>query len=267
MSKINHFIIHYKGNKRNETIQIINHIDFNSKKSIVEPFAGTSAMSFKIYQIHKNKFNYYINDIDDKLIQLYNLLKTTPISTIEENVNRVRNEILSKTISHKTIYTSNRDIYDYIFVNKYCMYGIPSIPYIDTEKYQNTKRLLKPYKISPLQEEFINFIKSPNVFITNNDFQILYEEHKNNPQSIILLDPPYINTDKSFYKSTDNSIYTYFANNLISNNKASTYVIVDDNWIMRIVFKDCNILFLYDKKYEIVHRKVSHIIFSNNSIE
>lgn len=80
---------------------------------------------------------------------------------------------------------------------------------------------------------------------------------------IILLDPPYVNTDKSFYKSNDNEIYTYFSNNSIKKNKASTYVIVDDNWIMKIVFKDCNVLSVYDKKYEIIHRRVQHIIFSN----
>jgi len=50
-SKINHFIIHYKGNKRNETPIIIDHVNFKNKKNIVEPFAGSSAMSFGVWRL------------------------------------------------------------------------------------------------------------------------------------------------------------------------------------------------------------------------
>jgi hypothetical protein len=269
-SKINHFIIHYKGNKRNETPLIINHIDFNNKKNIVEPFTGSSAMSFGIWKIYKDQFNYYLNDIDEKLIEVYHLFKTKSIEEIEENVNRVRLEVLQQTDKkafHKSIFQNNRDIYDYIYVNKYCMYGMSHLCLINTDKWKNEDRLKKMYKLTPLQREFVSFIKSSNVFISNNDFKTIYEEHRNNPKSIILLDPPYVNTDKSFYKCNDNEIYTYFSNNSIKTNKASTYVIVDYNWIMKIVFKDCNVLSIYDKKYEIIHRRVQHIIFSNTTLD
>ena len=265
-SKINHFITHYKGNKRNECPFIMDALNFSRKNNIVEPFAGSCAMSFFIWKRYQNCFNYYINDIDAKLYEIYILLKTTSIEEIEENINRVRNELLSnenRPQFHKSIFKNNRDIYDYIFVNKYCMYGMSHLCLINTEFSKNEKRLQKPFKISPLQKEFIKFLKSPNVFITNDDFKTLYEEHKNNSKSIILLDPPYVNTHSSFYQSNDIDIYKYFSDNSIKKNKASTYVIVDDNWIMRLVFKDCHILSVYDKKYEIVHKKVKHIIFSN----
>lgn len=254
----NHFPIIYKGNKRNECENIINNIDFVGKKNIVECFAGSSAISFAIWRKHGNIFNYYINDIDEKLIEMYNLIKNVDVEEIEENVNRVRKEVFNETDKrgyYRKIWENNRDIYDYIFVNKYSTMGIS---YMCGEN-----RLHSPYKLKPLQKEFIKFLQSENVFITNNDYTKLYEEHKNNKKSIIIIDPPYVNTDKRFYKSNDCNTYTYFSNNCISKNKASTYVIVDDNWIMRIIFKNCNILSIYDKRYEIRHNKVSHIIFSN----
>jgi site-specific DNA-adenine methylase len=262
-----HFIFKYKGNKRLETSTILPIINFNNKKNIIEPFCGTSAMSFAIWQQYGNQFNYYLNDIDEKLIEVYNLLKNETIQNIEDNVNEVRCYVNSQEDKKNTFITigkNNRTIYDYIYINKYGKFGILLFP-IDTEKSHDGKNLLRPFNITPLQQEFIEFIKSPNVFISNNDYKIIYEEHRNNPKSIILLDPPYVNTDKSFYQSNDNEIYSYFTNNPIKKNKASTYVIVDDNWIMRIVFKDCNILSVYDKKYQIVHKKVKHIIFSNKS--
>jgi site-specific DNA-adenine methylase len=265
MSK-NHFPFSYKGNKRNEIENIINNIDFKNKKNIVEPFTGSSAMSFGIWKKYGNQFNYYLNDIDEKVVKVHNLLRNETIQNIEDNVNRVRQDVLSqedKKEFHKSINENNRDIYDYIYVSKYCMRGLTHLCHIDTEKWKNEKRLLTSYKFTSSQLQFIEFIKSPNVFITNNDYKTIYEEHKNNSKSIILLDPPYVNSDKSFYHSNDTEIYTYLSNNSIKKNKASIYVIVDDNWIMRIVFKDTNVLSVYDKTYEIIHRQVKHVIFSN----
>jgi len=274
---ISHFIYQYKGNKRQETSTILPIINFNNKKNIVEPFCGTSAMSFAIWKEHKDKFNYYINDIDEKLIEVYNLLKIKSIKEIEENIENVRleynnlnqvvktKENICKKVANEAQITYMKEnkyksVYHYIFFNRYCVYGLlpPTL----------NRGILNKYKLSPLQKEFIEFIKSPNVFISNNDYKIIYEEHKNNPKSIILLDPPYVSTDKSFYQSNDAEIYSYFSNNSIKKNKASTYVIVDDNWIMRLVFKDCNILSVYDKQYTNIskHKNTNHIIFSNNKI-
>jgi len=267
--KKTHFIINYKGNKRQEISTILPTINFNKKKNIVEPFCGSSAMSFAIWKQYGNKFNYYLNDIDESLIRVHNLMKTETIQDIEDKVNEVRCYVLSQEDikkTHKSIYENNRSIYDFIYVNKYCMYGVPHLCLIDTDKWKNRKRLQKVFKLTPLQREFVEFINQPNVFISNNDFKTIYEEHKNNPKSIILLDPPYVNTSKDFYQSNDAEIYSYFSNNSIKKNKASTYVIVDDNWIMRIVFRDCKILSIYDKQYGVMHKNTNHIIFSNNKI-
>jgi site-specific DNA-adenine methylase len=280
---ISHFIIQYKGNKRLETSTILPIINFNNKKNIIEPFCGTSAMSFAIWQQYGNQFNYYLNDIDEKLIEVYNLLKIKSIKEIEENIENIRLEYNAlqpdliipekRTLPIannkqkeflKNIEKNPRNIYDYLFMKRFCTYGMSGFPPSKHHGIFNKYKITNPLT---LKIEFIEFIKSPNVFISNNDYKIIYEEHRNNPKSIILLDPPYVNTDKRFYQSNDNEIYSYFTNNPIKKNKASTYVIVDDNWIMRIIFKDCNILSVYDKEYSSTkkNKKVKHIIFSNKS--
>ena len=275
-NSISHFIYQYKGNKRQETSTILPIINFNNKKNIVEPFCGTSAMSFTIWKKYGNQFNYYLNDIDEKLIEVYNLYKNLSIEEIEENIRKIQKEynnlnpdVKTKGNRYKKVANEaqisymkenrNKSVYHFIFFNRYCLFGIMP-PALHCG-------FLIEFKLKPIQREFIEFINQPNVFITNNDYKIIYEEHKNNSKSIILLDPPYVNTSKQFYQSNDTEIYSYFSNNPIKKNKASIYVIVDDNWIMRIIFRDYNILSVYDKKYIncVRHRKVNHIIFSNRS--
>ena len=44
----NHFIFSYAGNKRNESENILEKINFNNIETIIEPFCGSSAISFHI---------------------------------------------------------------------------------------------------------------------------------------------------------------------------------------------------------------------------
>jgi site-specific DNA-adenine methylase len=69
----NHFFIGYAGNKRQEVNKIYEHLDLNKIDTIIEPFCGTSAMSFYIASLHPKKFKYILNDYDNKLIELYKI--------------------------------------------------------------------------------------------------------------------------------------------------------------------------------------------------
>ena len=75
MSNKNHFCIGYKGNKREEIKEIIKDIDFTNIKYIVEPFCGTSALSYHLSLLYPNKFKYILNDNNNNLIKLYNIMK------------------------------------------------------------------------------------------------------------------------------------------------------------------------------------------------
>ena len=73
----NHFIISYAGNKRQEVETIHNYIKdkLEGIETIIEPFCGTSAMSYFISLQYPNRFKYILNDLDANLIALYNVMK------------------------------------------------------------------------------------------------------------------------------------------------------------------------------------------------
>lgn len=73
----NHFIISYAGNKREEVEHIykaIAHI-LPNVDTIIEPYCGTSAMSFYIASKHPNQYKYILNDECIELIELYEIMK------------------------------------------------------------------------------------------------------------------------------------------------------------------------------------------------
>ena len=58
----NHFIFSYAGNKRNEVEQIFDKIDLKDIDTIIEPFCGSSAMSYYLSTLYPKKFKYILND-------------------------------------------------------------------------------------------------------------------------------------------------------------------------------------------------------------
>ena len=261
MSK-NHFIFSYHGNKRKEIIPSMNYIDFDNKKNIIECFCGSSAMSYHIWKQYGNQFNYHLNDFDNKLIDVYQLLKNVSIEEIECNVNKVKDRFTSYEDDKErkqyfdNVIKKSCDIYDYIFNKKYSTLRCDLCPPL--------KRLPKGnFIINDECKQFISFLKSPNVYITNNNWLDIYNQFKDDDKNIILLDPPYMFSCNRSYEKQDCSIYEYLCYNNISNNKAKIYLLLEDIWIIRLLFQNNKILYQYDKKYETSKKKTKHILISN----
>jgi len=66
MAGRSHFVISYKGNKRTEIKEILKGIDLSNIKYIVEPFCGSSALSYALSKMYPNKFTYILNDNNRK---------------------------------------------------------------------------------------------------------------------------------------------------------------------------------------------------------
>jgi len=77
------------------------------------------------------------------------------------------------------------------------------------------------------------------------------------------MDPPYISTCNDFYYDHSMNIYEYLYNNKITNEKAKIYLILENIWIIKLLFQHNFILFEYDKKYESSKKQTTHIIISN----
>ena len=92
----NHFIFSYFGNKRSEVDIIYNIIKdtLNDIDTIVEPFCGSSAMSFYISTQHPKKFKYILNDNNKILMDIYHLMKDPEkLKIVIENLNKINANI------------------------------------------------------------------------------------------------------------------------------------------------------------------------------
>ena len=104
---MSHFLVSYPGNKRNEYKYFKEYINLDPDiKNIIEPFTGTSAISFNIWLEHKDKFNYYLNDNSIDIYNIYKLIKEKNPDEVLEKLNTIKNNINSKE-DYLNIYKSN----------------------------------------------------------------------------------------------------------------------------------------------------------------
>ena len=59
-------------------------------------------------------------------------------------------------------------------------------------------------------------------------------------------------------------MYQYFHDNKIENFKSKLHLILEDNWMIRLLF-DKNIISIYSKKYSVSTKQTNHIIIYNQS--
>lgn len=255
---MNHFFFRYQGNKRKEANNF-NRVCFTyGIKDIYEIFCGSSALSFSIWLDKGDKHNYYLNDNSKVLIDIYNTFKNEPLEEIEKKVNEIREKINNKDDWVKTFKENNyQDVYLNIFFFKYSNFGRVGF-YPNDLRYKK-----KDYSLSKLQQKFLEFIKSPYVHISCGDWFEIFDKHKDDNEALFIIDPPYMQTCNDFYLEKTLNIYEYFSKLKMEDFKSDIYFILEDTWIIRMLFKNNRILTSYDKRYEVSNKKTSHIIINN----
>lgn len=255
--KHNHFIYSYQGNKRNEAEHFIEKTSFDDIENIIEPFCGSSAISFQIWLKYGDKFNYFLNDKNKRLIEVYETLKTKSIEEIEEQINEISRKIENK--NDWNLYLKNKDnetVFKYIFFCKFSTLSRYGFYPLRDERFKHE------FKINDLQKQFIKFIKSPQVVISNDDWFVLFDKLKNDKNSMFIFDPPYINSCNDFYIEKTLNVYQYFFDNKIETFQSKIYLILEDIWLIRMLFANNKILFQYDKRYLVSKKQTKHIIIS-----
>lgn len=262
-----HFICTYLGNKWKEMKNIDPFIPFDKILSgelttIIEPFCGSSAMSFYIYkkipEENINQYKFILNDFDKELFNLYMTFKIESIDDIILGINKELQKINLPSDIKNLRKRNDKNPYEYVAHMKS---GIA--------QYFKKPNLIT--KLKDLQIEFINFIKRDNVIITNNDWLDCYNENYNN--SIYLFDPPYVMGDNSYYKLDRNyncdgckNIYEYFYlkydGNLNKIEDKKIIFVLEGVWFIRLLFKD-NIKGEYNKTYSMTKKQTKHIFISN----
>lgn len=265
---MSHFICSWNGNKRLDIQFFKPHYPPNNEYDIVvEPFCGTSAVAFDL-----NKQS-HLNDIDPKLIKLYDLIRE---DNIEETFIKIFDYVngLLKTNTIKEIvelFNNSDDKLNILAKLKY------------KRKLTFTKNIsLKPPKITKKNIAFQKFIKEKTT-VTNYDYIEIFNKYMNDPTAFIFIDPPYFDSSNTDYYSQklenptnttiqtkDNTKMFIDIYHLLKNGKCKVMLIINDNYITRFIYNDF-IKSSYMKKYlnnilinnKYLNKCSSHLIVTN----
>jgi 16S rRNA G966 N2-methylase RsmD len=245
----NHFYIPYCGNKRQEVKHIYDNIDFTDITTVVEPFCGSCAMSYYI-STQREGLKYILNDNNKYLKEMYEImLDNNKIDKFEKDFEVKVKSFKDNREMYNTIVKED-NLLSWFIKNK--LYNIRPCLYPSLRSYKETINL----KLFPIY----NFFKNNDITFSNDCGLTIYEKYKNSKNNLILLDPPYINSTNDYYLNADVNIYEYLCNNNINNEIAEIILILENIWMIKLLFKHNKIKFEYDKKYVMSKKKTSHII-------
>jgi hypothetical protein len=253
----NHFYYAYGGNKRTEVKEIYNNMNFDGIATIIEPYCGSSAICYYIWLNNKDKnYKYVLNDNNNYLKEMFELMQDDEkIKKFEDDYHKIIKDINKK---HYDELIKNKDkklMYDFL---KYKIYSIrPGLfPIKEFTKGQKTINL-KGYPI-------YDFYKNANIEFTNIDGIDCLNKYKDDEKNIIVMDPPYIDTCNDFYLNQSMNIYEYLYYNKINNMKAKIYLILEQMWIINLLFHENNKISYVKNYYGLKKKTSTHLIIKNH---
>jgi site-specific DNA-adenine methylase len=223
-------------------------------ETIVEPFCGSAAISYKLYLDHPNKFNYVLNDNSPDLIRLYNLIKTQDVNIFVQEINNFKATITNKEEYMTMCKKKDKTIYEWFIMHRY--YNLRAGLY-DSNMHK------KEYNLNKEQLKFIKFIKDPRVQITCDNWQTSFDQYKDNEHALIMMDPPYLQSCNDFYEDARVNVYEHLYYNRIESFKSQITLILEKNWIINLLFQN-NFKFTYEKMYQPTKKKTQHYIITNS---
>jgi len=250
-----HFIIPYFGNKREE-VEVVYKILLDNKalnkniKIILEPYCGTSALSFYISTIHPKKYKYILNDNCQELIELYKIMQDN--DKLKEFINTINNMCFNDGIFiNKEVYVEiikQKNVYSYFIKHKFYVLRVGLYPISKRPKILDIDKILK----TPI----LHFLQTEDITFANKDaLEVLLEN--NNKNCLSLIDPPYLSTANDCYEAATTNIYEWIFNNKILINSC---FILENTWIIKLLFK-YNKIIEYDKTYRNnTKKKVKHAV-------
>lgn len=248
---MNHFYFGWAGNKRSEIKHFESYLDDIENwgiHTIVEPFCGSGAFSHWLSKKYPKKFKYILNDSDQNLISMLRDMKDDiKRKSLEDNINNCIGTIKDKN--------------DYIGltgVNRWFIH----------HKFYNIRAGLYPVgkefkKVCFDDVPFTSFLKDEDVSISSIDGTELIKNKCMEEGVLFFIDPPYIETYNEFYQNNDGlNVYEWFYNNNINNFNAYLLMILENNWIINLLFKN-DIKGRYGKLYQPSKKKTEHYIITN----
>lgn len=266
----NHYFTPYVGNKRREIKDIIQLINLYNIKYIIEPFAGSSAMSYYISTLYPNRFKYILNDNDKINYELFNISRDAEkTQQFNLDINKIIDEWNTYTddVSRKAFYKSidDKTLEGYIFKAKYNVFRFGVYPSF-TCKHAKQFINIKPYKLEDYT--VYKFYNNEDITYENIDGVELinkYNEGDEAGDKLYLIDPPYLNSCNKYYNNLNMDIYKWILTyqDLLLNNNNKFIFILENIKEVEELFSNFKTLLVYDKTYYMSSNKTIHIVYSN----
>jgi hypothetical protein len=187
------------GNKKTELKLLLPIIEpqITTATIFVEPFCGSSIVSFNVFKKINKNIDFHINDIDEIRIQFYkNMMdeeERKKLYKLEESIVKLGIEEYNKIIIKEKPKVMQTEYIPYIISRR--------IHSFRNGLYPTTKKII----LKEISELWIDFFKKSK--ITNNDFREVMNEYKDNKDAFLYLDPPYMDSYNGGYSSFQSKTY------------------------------------------------------------
>lgn len=239
-------LFNYAGNKNREIQDILPVLPpLDHILDVVEPFGGSFALTRHLYSTNP-AITFTVNDIDNKIIAIYNTMKDpvqnmdtiSKIKQIEQHVTKESFKDMCKAISVE------HWLFCRLFGGFHGLY--PAKP--KTINYTNIQK----------------FTDYQDILFTNEDGYDVIEKFKDNENTLIFLDPPYVGFCSRFYQQPLH--YKLF--DLLRNAKTwkcKMLLTIDDNILTRTFVEHfgLNIVKTVGVTYQYSKTKAKHIYITN----
>lgn len=211
-------VIKWSGSKRSQAEAIVNLID-KQYDTYYESFCGGCSVLYYILNNCPNKFKHYVcNDINESLINLYNLIKNDWKKVFEVYEYHWKELNKDNDLYRKKVYFENiRAEFNkthlpelFFFIMRTTTNGMPR--YNKNGEFNNsfhiTRNGIQPQKMKKILQEWEELLNKYNVEFISKSF----EEIKPLDNDFMYLDPPYFNTKGMYYGTIDyNLLWEYLS--------------------------------------------------------
>jgi DNA adenine methylase len=223
--------IKWMGGKRKEIKHFKKYIP--NFDTYVEPFLGGGALYWEL----KPK-KAHLNDINEYLINFYLQLKQNYRNIIEKMFDYVNTK---EEFKKQVVRLNNKEYEDEIdkarlfyYLNRTARSGMWRVN--SKGEFNTSYGKYKTDTYKTLDETYSKIIQSAS--ITNHDFKEVLDEHKEDDNAFIFLDPPYLNCDTMYTESQQfKGIYDYIRN-YMNEAKCKVMLVVKKDEYITELFKE-----------------------------
>lgn len=199
-------VIKWSGSKRSQAASIINNLRNVDIDTYYEPFVGGgSILGALLYDGSFNIKHYQISDLNETLIELWNVIKYNPKEVAHHYKCLWESMKALLSLDDKKVFYNNvrdrlnmfKDPLDFMFIMRTCVNGMPRYNRngdFNTSLHLNRDGIL-PDKLEHIIMEWSYLLNKYDVTFTNR----CYSKTDINECDFIYLDPPYANTKGMYY--------------------------------------------------------------------